>query len=108
MQTNSLCQQNTRRMAPAQKAAMIAADIAADHAVNEAHAAKFRATQALWQAAYAAGYSPAERHGLDMLLMGGADPVVLLAAIDPRSPAERYMDDFATETLDTLNCARPS
>ena len=46
-------------------------------------------------------------HALDMALMQGADPADLLRTIDPRSAAERYADDFAAQTLETLADARP-
>ena len=49
----------------------------ADHAVNEAHAARFKATVAMWQHADAAGLTPAELHALDMALARGGDPAVL-------------------------------
>jgi hypothetical protein len=74
MLTNTPRQQATRRMTAAQKDAMIAERIAADHAVNEAHAARYRATVAMWRHAYEAGLTAAERHALDMALMQGGDP----------------------------------
>ena len=57
-----------------QKSYNMALLIAQDHEVNEAHAARFRAIQAMWQHAYAAGLTPNELHALDMALMHGADP----------------------------------
>jgi hypothetical protein len=74
MLTNTPRQQATRRMTAAQKDAMIAERIAQDHEANEAHAARYRATVAMWQHAAAAGLTPAEKHALDMALMRGGDP----------------------------------
>ena len=77
MRTNTARQQTTRHMTAEQKSYNMALLIAQDHEVNEAHAARFRAIQAMWQHAYAAGLTPAELHALDMALMRGADPAVL-------------------------------
>lgn len=81
MQTNSIRQQTTRRMTPAQKAAMLALRIDADRAVRVAHEEQFREIQAFWTAAHAAGLTPAELHALDMELMHGADVAALRAEL---------------------------
>ena len=39
--------------------------------------------------------------------MQGADPIALLATIDPRSAEQRELDDLAAETYETLADARP-
>ena len=77
MLTNSPAQQVTRRMTPAQKAAILDERIAADHAINEAHAARYRATVAMWRHAYEAQLTPAAMHALDMALAHGGDPEYL-------------------------------
>ena len=68
---------NTRHMTAGERAATLEADIASDHAVNEAHAARFKATGAMWRHAEAAGLTPAELYALDMALMQGGDPAYL-------------------------------
>jgi hypothetical protein len=97
MQTNSARQQMTRHMTADAKAAMMAARIEASIRDNEAHLAKVRATTAMWQAAHAAGLTPAELHALDMALAHGAAPTDLLRTIDPRSDAEREQDAAAAD-----------
>ena len=81
--------------------------IEAGIAANEAHLKRQREITQMWNAAHAAGYDAAQLHALDMALMSGADPTALLATIDPRTPAQRYADDFAAETYETLADARP-
>ena len=69
MQTNTFRQQRTRRMTPAQKAAMMQERIVAGVAANEAHLKRQREITQMWAAAHAAGLTPAELHALDMALM---------------------------------------
>ena len=77
MRSNTPRQQATRRMTAEQKSYNMALLIAQDHEVNEAHAARFRAIQAMWRHADDAGLTPAARHALDMALMQGGDPAYL-------------------------------
>jgi hypothetical protein len=81
MRTNSPAQQTTRRMTSAAKAAMMQQRIADSYRDQEAHIAEFRAKQAFWRAAHAAGLSEAELHALDMELAHGADVDSLRASL---------------------------